>query len=131
MYTLIVICTCSSGTSFKNTSGRRSSPQNASSGTVSSARSDCLPIHVTAARHFFGLPGRRTYSVTALATWETRQMYNRSMPATAQNDRQQPSLTRTRLLVPASPRSNQLPSCCCHCWCLHMCFGDDAVFVCV
>lgn len=28
----------------------------------------CLPMQVTAARHFFGLPGRRTYTVTALAT---------------------------------------------------------------
>jgi hypothetical protein len=30
----------------------------------------CLPMHETWERHFLGLPGRRTYTVTAFATCE-------------------------------------------------------------
>ena len=44
----------------------RSSDQNSSSSTVSSAKSQMIPSHRRRARHFFGFPGRLTCTVVEL-----------------------------------------------------------------
>ena len=61
--------TCSSGTST-NWRLTRSAVQKSSSSTVSRARSQILPSQSTLARHFLGLPGRRTWMVVWFETWQ-------------------------------------------------------------
>ena len=56
--------TWSSGTAT-NCRDMRSCDQNSGSSTVRRARSQMMPWHSTLARHFLGLPGRRTCTVVA------------------------------------------------------------------
>ena len=65
----VEVPTCSSGTST-NWRLTRSAVQKSSSSTVSRARSQILPSQSTLARHFLGLPGRRTWIVVWFETWQ-------------------------------------------------------------